>query len=356
MDIEVTKRAIGLINEGLGPLRSYLEEPSVTEIMVNRSNCIFIERAGTMERLDVDIGEEKVLALIKRLGKLAGKDVASGTASAIVDSRFDGMRIAAVLAPTAYNGHAICIRRHSTKVFGLDSYVASGRMDLNDPEGTESTALLEPPPLQDVARGGEALMRFLTWLIKSKQNFLVAGSTGSGKTALLNSLIAQMDDDSRILTIEDTHELVIDLSNVVILESNEQVGITSRMLVKLALRFRPDRILMGEVRGAEAFDLMRAVNSGHRGCFATLHANSAADAMGALEKMILTAGVDWPLVAIRGDIASAFPYVIFAERRAKRSGVISEVARIDGLDRESGQYSVTPIFKRRAYESLAIAA
>jgi pilus assembly protein CpaF len=356
MDIEVTKRAIGLINEGLGPLRSYLEDPSVTEIMVNRSNCIFIERAGTMERLAVDIGEEKVLALIKRLGKLAGKDVASGTASAIVDSRFDGMRIAAVLAPTAYNGHAICIRRHSTKVFELDSYVASGRMDLNDPEGTESTALLEPPPLHDVARGGEALMRFLTWLIKSKQNFLVAGSTGSGKTALLNSLIAQMDDDSRILTIEDTHELVIDLSNVVILESNEQVGITSRMLVKLALRFRPDRILMGEVRGAEAFDLMRAVNSGHKGCFATLHANSAADAMGALEKMILTAGVDWPLVAIRGDIAAAFPYVIFAERRAKRSGVISEVVRINGLDRESGQYSVTPIFKRRPYESLAIAA
>jgi len=170
-------------------------------------------------------------------------------------------------------------------------------------------------------------------------------------------MIAEMDDDARVLTIEDTHELIVNLSNVVILESNEQAGITSRLLVKLALRFRPDRILMGEVRGAEAFDLMRAVNSGHRGCFATLHANSAADAMGALEKMILTAGVDWPLSSIRQDIANAFPYVIFAERRAKRSGVISEVARIDGVDPNTGRYNVHEIFKRRNYyDSLAIAA
>jgi pilus assembly protein CpaF len=159
-----------------------------------------------------------------------------------------------------------------------------------------------------------------------------------------------MDHDSRVLTIEDTHELMVNLPNSVVFESNEQAGVTSRMLVKLALRMRPDRILMGEVRGPESFDLMRAVNSGHRGSFATLHANSAAEAPLALEKMILTSGIDWPLTSIRADIAAAFPYIVFAERRAKRSGVVSEVVRLDGIDPNNGRYQVTPIFHRRSYE------
>jgi len=153
-----------------------------------------------------------------------------------------------------------------------------------------------------------------------------------------------------VLTIEDTHELMVNVPNSVVFESNEQAGVTSRMLVKLALRMRPDRILLGEVRGPESFDLMRAVNSGHRGSFATLHANSAPEAPLALEKMILTSGIDWPLASIRADIAAAFPYIVFAERRAKRSGVVSEVVRLDGIDQQTGRYLVTPIFLRSSYE------
>lgn len=347
---------ITLIRQNLEPIAPYLDDNSVTDIHINRHDTIFVSRQGKVERVTATISESSLSRLIILLGKKVGKDVKPSSVDGIIDCQFEALRVAAILSPTAVRGDCLCIRRKSNDVFPLDSYVASGRFDPMDPEGTVRETLAVEPRHSEVAKGGAALASWLKWAVATRQNFLVGGATGSGKTALMNSLLSEMDPKTRVITVEDTHELVITLPNVVHLESNLQAGVTARMCVMACLRMNPERIIMGEIRGPEAFDLMRAVNSGHRGSFATLHANSASDVPTALEKMIQTAGIDWPLASIRSDIARAFPYIIFAEQRANRSGVVSEVVKLDGIDEATGRYNVSPIFERKQYESFSIAA
>lgn len=294
MDHLTKKAALEGLSNALAPIRHLLDDPLVQEIEINGPNNVWVEREGIQSRTDIKLGESSIRNAISVLSRLSNKDAKGGTPNGIVDARLDGFRVAAVLPPTAVLGPSICIRKHNPVVLMLEDYVSSGAM-------SQEAA--------DVIRS----------MVVNRKNVLIAGGTSSGKTTFVNAMIALIPDQERVVTVEDTVELKVMVPNWVSLESNEQAEVTTRLLIRLALRYRPDRIIVGEVRGAEAYDLLQAANTGHDGCIATLHANSGFDALSRLETMILQAGVNWPHAAICAQIARTFDYVIFMHRqRGKR--------------------------------------
>jgi pilus assembly protein CpaF len=302
-----------MLSQTLTPVAHFMADPDVQEIMINGPDDVWVERSGMMEAQPVQIAEIQIRSALEMLAAMIGKEAKENNATAIIDARMDGFRIAGALPSVSTKGSSICIRKHSTFVRTLDEYVADGAMS-------------------------EEVKEFLIQAVKDRKNFIVSGGTSSGKTTLLNALISYIPHSERVLTIEDTRELKVKVPNWVPLESNEQAGITIRSLVKLALRYRPDRIIVGEVRGPEAFDLMQAMNTGHDGGFATLHANSATSALSRLETLVLTApGIDWPIHSVREEIANTFDYVIQQVREnGKRK--LKEVLEIQSYDRERGAY------------------
>jgi Flp pilus assembly CpaF family ATPase len=233
-----------------------------------------------------------------------------------VDARMDGFRVAAALSPTSVRGPSMCIRKHNPVHLKLDDYVKAGAIT---PEWAER----------------------LREMVRSHKNILVAGATSSGKTTAVNALLAEIPPEERILTIEDTPELKVISPNWVSLESNAQKGVSTRELVRLALRYRPDRVIVGEVRGGEAFDLLDAANTGHDGVIATLHASSALDALSRFETLILRGGVEWPHRAICAQIARTIDYVVFMARRNGVRG-LQEVLEIE--DFIDGRYVTKMLF------------
>lgn len=312
MDSITKKAALEGLGNALASIRLLLEDPEIQEIEINGPNNVWVERAGTQSKTDILIDEAKIRNAIAVLARLSNKDAKGGTPNGIIDARLDGFRVAAVLPPTSVQGPSICIRKHNPVVLTLDDYVQSGAMP------------------QSVAEA-------LAGMVLDRKNVLIAGSTSSGKTTLVNAMIALIPEEERVLTIEDTVELKVRVPNWVSLESNEQGGVTTRMLIRLALRYRPDRIIVGEVRGGEAYDLLQAANTGHDGCIATLHANSAVDALSRLETMVLQADVNWPHAAICSQIARTFDYVIFMTRkRGKRQ--LAEVIKLEDYETSAGKY------------------
>ena len=288
---------------GLGPLESYLADPLVTEIMVNQPDDVWIESGGVMRRVDCRISAEQIERCIQRIIGPLGLRIDRN--APYVDARLaDGSRIHAVIAPLCVDGPSFTIRKFSKSAVPLRRFT--------DPS-TEA---------------------FLRDAVKRRRTILISGATGSGKTTLLGALSCFIGANERIITIEETAELRLASSNIVRLEARlptvEGRGeVTVRTLVRNALRMRPDRIVVGEVRGAEAFDMLQAMSTGHEGSLCTLHANSATDALARVVSMTLLAGVGLPVDAIERQIARSVDLVIHVERR-EGERVIVEVAQVIG--------------------------
>jgi pilus assembly protein CpaF len=274
---------------GLGPLEPILGDPAVTEVMVNGPGRAYVERAGRLEPVTLALDAAGIVRLVERV--VAPLGLRLDRSSPIVDARLpDGSRLHAVVPPLAIDGPYLTIRR-----FGAHAV-----------------------PLVDFGVDGAA-REFLHWMVVAGWNVMVAGGTSAGKTTLLNALSAEIPADERVVTIEETAELRLAQPHVVRLEARppnaEGAGaVPVRDLVRAALRMRPDRIVVGEVRGGEALDMLQALNTGHDGSLSTVHANSAADALARLETLVLLAGVGLPLRAVRAQIAAALDAVMFVAR------------------------------------------
>jgi pilus assembly protein CpaF len=297
---------------GLGPLESLLHEPDITEIMVNGYANIFVERRGRIERTDKQfVDDRQVRLVIERIIAPLGRRL--DEASPMVDARLpDGSRVNAIVAPLAIDGPTLTIRRFGTKRFGVDDLIKSNSIT---------------PPVMD----------FLRAAVEARLNILVSGGTGSGKTTLLNALSSFIPKADRIVTIEDAAELKLEQPHVVRLESRppniEGKGqITIRDLVRNSLRMRPDRIVVGECRGGEALDMLQAMNTGHDGSLTTVHANTARDALSRVETMVLMAGFDLPVRAIREQVAGAVDLIVQVSRLRDGSRRVIGVSEIVGME------------------------
>jgi pilus assembly protein CpaF len=308
---------------GLGVLQPLLDDPAVSEIMVNRHDQIYVERDGALRRHSVSfVNDAAVRTVIERIVYPLGRRI--DDASPMVDARLaDGSRVNAVIKPVALHGACLTIRKFPSKRLQLEDLVRLGSVS-------------------------QELAGFLALAVQHRINVLIAGGTGSGKTTLLNILGGQIPIQQRVVTIEDAAELQIAHPHVVSLESRprnmEGSGeVTIRDLVRNALRMRPDRIVVGECRGAEAIDMLAAMNTGHDGSLTTLHANSPRDALSRLETMVLMAGKELPLAAIRDQIARAIELIVQITRLPNGKRVVTAVDEITGL--ESGQIQLQPLVR-----------
>jgi pilus assembly protein CpaF len=293
---------------GLGPLEDLLADPSVEEVMVNGADGVYVERAGRIEAVDVRFPDEEELRnAIERILAPLGRRI--DELSPMVDARLaDGSRVNVVIPPLAIDGPALSIRRFGASRPGPDELVERGSLSLGQRELLEAA-------------------------VAGKRSVLVSGGTGAGKTTLLNALSSFIDPSERIVTIEDAAELRLQQRHVVRLESRpasvEGKGeVSVRDLLRNALRMRPDRIVIGEVRGPEALDLLTALNTGHEGALSTLHANSAADALNRLETLALMAGVGLPHEAIAEQVQRGVDLVVQVERRPDGSRHVAEIAEV----------------------------
>jgi pilus assembly protein CpaF len=293
---------------GLGPLEALLADPEVEEVMVNGPGCVYIERRGLLEPTDVVFADEEELRnAIERILAPLGRRV--DELSPMVDARLaDGSRVNVVIPPLAIDGPALSIRRFGANRPGPDELVAIGTLS------KEQRRLLE-----------EA--------VAERRSVLVSGGTGSGKTTLLNALSSFIAPGERVVTIEDAAELRLQQPHVVRLESRpagvEGRGeVTIRDLLRNALRMRPDRIVIGEVRGVEAMDLLTALNTGHDGALSTVHANSPADALNRLETLSLMAGVGLPHEAVAEQVRRGIDFVVHLQRQADGSRRVTEIAEV----------------------------
>jgi pilus assembly protein CpaF len=307
---------------GYGPLEPLLRDDSITEVMVNNFDRIYVERAGKIERTPARfVDNAHLLRIIDKIVSQIGRRV--DEASPMVDARLpDGSRVNAIIPPLALKGPTVTIRKFSRDPYGMDDLVRFGTV-------TSKSA------------------QFLAACVKGKLNILISGGTGTGKTTTLNAMSAFVPDDERIVTIEDAAELQLQQEHVITLESRppniEGTGeVRIRELVRNALRMRPDRIIVGEVRGAETLDMLQAMNTGHEGSLTTIHANSPRDALSRLETLVLTAGVDLPLRAIREQIASAFDLLVQITRSVDGSRRITHITEV--LRMESDVITLQDIF------------
>ena len=315
-----------MLGQFLGPVMTVLDDTDVEEVMINSPTQIWVERRSGIERMDTELTREAIFGAISVLGRREGKDVAENSENAILDTQLGDYRVAAALAPTAVHGHSMCIRRHSHQDVPLEQFDVAPRDAARDEHSFDPSN-----PHQ-----------WLAEVVSRKKTVLVSGGTSTGKTTFMRGLIKRgIPSHERLIFIEDVPELRIEAPNEVCFRTNEQAGIDTRTLVRLALRYRPDRVIIGEVRGTETFDLLQAINTGHEGSLASIHANSAFAALARLETLVLTAGTGWPLEAIRMQIATTINYVVQMSRVGKRR-VISEIISLQGYDPATG-YRYAPL-------------
>jgi len=313
---------------GYGPLEPFLNDPSVTEIMVNAYDQVFIERAGMLEESDGSfLDDAHLLRIIDRIVSQVGRRI--DESSPMVDARLpDGSRVNAIIPPLALRGPSLTIRKFAREALSLADLSGLGTI-------TEQSA------------------QFIAECVRGKLNILISGGTGTGKTTLLNAVSASIPEGERIVTVEDAAELRLQQRHVVSLESRppnvEGEGeVRIRDLVRNALRMRPDRIIVGEVRGGEALDMLQAMNTGHDGSLTTVHANSARDALHRLEMLVLMAGVELPVKAIREQVSGGFDLLIHIARLVDGSRRITQITEIAGM--EGDVVTLQDLFVARAPE------
>jgi pilus assembly protein CpaF len=297
-------------------------DDAISEVMVNGPDRIFIEKQGFVERVQgIQLGEKALMVAVKNIARRLGDDISES--KPILDSRLpDGSRVAAVIPPCSVNGVTLTIRKFNARNFGVEDLVQAGTLE-------------------------RWLANQLETYVLARKNILIAGGTGSGKTSLLNVLGRFIPSDERVLLIEDTSEIHMGQDNLVRFESrqpqNGLPAITIRDLLKASLRHRPDRIILGEVRGSEAFDLLQLLNTGHAGSLSTLHATSAKQALARFTSCILQSGVDLPYRAIKTNVGDSVNVVVHLERRPGRR-FVSEVVEIHGYDPDRDEYNYGFIF------------
>ena len=308
---------------GLGPLETLLQDDSVSDILVNGPQQIFVERFGKLELSDVTFKDEKhLMRIIDKIVSAVGRRV--DESNPYVDARLaDGSRFNAMVPPIAVDGSLVSIRKFKKDKLGIDDLVNFGAFT-------------------------EEMAAYLQAAVSTRLNIIVSGGTGSGKTTTLNALSSFIDDAERILTIEDTAELQLQQTHVGRMESRppnvEGKGeVSPRDCLKNALRMRPDRIIVGETRGAEVIDMLQAMNTGHDGSMTTIHANSARDGISRLENMIAMAGIEMPIKAVRSQVASAVNLIVQASRLQDGSRRMTSITEITGM--EGDVISMQEIFK-----------
>jgi pilus assembly protein CpaF len=296
---------------GLGPIEPLFRDPTITDILVNNAHNIFIERKGKLNRINAQFRNDvHLMAVIDRIVSRVGRRV--DESSPMVDARLpDGSRVNAIIPPLALDGPVLSIRR-----FGADLTVQQ---------------------LVEYGSVTQEMLQLLAGCVKARLNVLISGGTGSGKTTMLNALSSFIPSDERLITIEDAAELRLQQEHVVRLEtrppnSEGRGEVIARDLVKNALRMRPDRIIVGEVRGAEALDMLQAMNTGHEGSLSTIHSNSPRDALARLETMILMAGTNLPNRAMREQIASALDVIIQVQRLSDGGRRLISIVEVAGME------------------------
>jgi pilus assembly protein CpaF len=309
----------------LKPIEHLILDDSISEVMVNGPDRIFIEKAGYLEQVQgITLGEKSLLAAVKNIARRLGDDISES--KPILDSRLpDGSRVAAVIPPCSLSGVTLTIRKFNSRHFELEDLVQGGTLDR---------------PMSN---------RLEDYVLKRK-NVLISGGTGTGKSTLAGLLAKFIPDDERILLIEDTAELQLQQSNVVRFEARrEQNGLPAiaiRDLLKASLRHRPDRIILGEIRGGEAFDLLQLLNTGHAGTLSTIHANSAKQGLARFTSCVLQSGVELPYRAIKTNIGDSLDVVVHIERRPGRR-FISEVLEIDHYDPDTDLFNHSVVYAKK---------
>jgi pilus assembly protein CpaF len=316
---------------GLGPLEGLLKDPNVTDILVNRHDRVYVERRGRLELTDVQFRDARHLKqIIDRIVAQIGRRI--DETSPMVDARLsDGSRVNAIIPPLALDGPSMSIRRFGTSPLRVEDLLRLGAFP-------------------------KIVLDFFAAAVKSRCNILISGGTGSGKTTLLNCLSRYIPGNERIITIEDAAELQLQQPHVVRLETRppniEGTGeVTPRDLVRNSLRMRPDRIIIGEVRGPETLDMLQAMNTGHEGSMTTIHSNSPRDALSRLEVMIAMAGFEIPIRAIRQQIASAIQLVIQTQRLTGGKRRVVSIAEITGMEGEQIQMHDLFVFEQSGVDS-----
>ncbi|CAE6966311.1 CpaF family protein [Paraburkholderia domus] len=331
--------AVDMFFQALSPLKEYLDAPDIAEIMINDHLNVWIEHRGVMSRVNVDLRPEHLEGAIHSLASSVDKSARAGSDKGIINAGHKNLRIAAVMNPTAIDGHALSIRKHRESKMSLDDYVRMGAFAKSNARPEEAEAIHFEEGIEN-----ESLMRALRALVQSRKNVLVAGGTSAGKTTFLNALVSVIPEDQRVITIEDTMELKVQVPNRVRLLSNADTNVTTQLLVALCLRFRPDRIIVGEVRGGEGYDLLQALNTGHDGGLASLHANNARTALSRLESLAMLGippGSRWELADMRKNIADCFNYVVHFRRTGELRHV-SEILEIRGF--RNNDYDLRRVF------------
>lgn len=308
---------------GLGPLEPLLADPDVNDILVNGAQSVWIDQNGKLKQTDIHFKDDNhLLHVINRIVSRVGRRV--DESSPIVDARLpDGSRVNAIIAPLSIDGPILSIRRFRPNPFQLEDLISKNTLSAN-------------------------MANFLQMAVRARLNILVSGGTSAGKTTLLNVLSGHISDDERIVTIEDTAELRLQQRHVIRLESRPaniegQGAVTQRELVKNALRMRPDRIIVGEVRGPEALDMLQAMNTGHEGSLTTVHANTARDALSRLETLVLLGGVELSQRSIREQIGSAFDLVVQIKRLIDGTRRVVSITEVTGV--QEGVISLQDIFE-----------
>ncbi len=316
---------------GYGPIQPLLDDPTVSDILVNGSGMVYVERHGVLERTDVKFNDDQhLMRIIERIVSRVGRRV--DESSPMVDARLpDGSRVNAIIPPLALDGPTLSIRR-----FGRDPLTANDLLNNN--------SLTSP------------MLELLKATVQGKMNILISGGTGAGKTTLLNVLSAFIPEKERIITIEDAAELQLKQEHTVRLETRPpniegKGAVRQRQLVINSLRMRPDRIIVGEVRGEEALDMLQAMNTGHEGSMTTIHANSPRDALSRLETMVAMANLNLPDKAIRQQIASAINLVVQIARLTDGTRRVVSISEITGMEGMVVTMQDLFVFERQGYDA-----
>ena len=306
----------------LKPIEHLILDDAISEVMVNGHDHIFIEKAGFIEPVrDVILGEKSLMVAVKNIARRLGDDISES--KPILDSRLpDGSRVAAVIPPCSVDGVTLTIRKFNARHFGVEDLVQAGTLE-------------------------RWLANQLEGYVLARKNILIAGATGSGKTSMLNALGKFIPSDERVLLIEDTSEIHMDQDNLVRFEArqpqNGLPAVSIRDLLKASLRHRPDRLILGEIRGSEAFDLLQLLNTGHAGSLSTLHATSARQALARFTSCVFESGVDLPYRAVKTNVGDSVNVVVHLKRRPGRR-FVSEVVEIHGYDPDRDEFNYGFIF------------
>lgn len=312
----------------LKPIEHLILDDSISEVMINGPDHIFIEKGGFLEQVKgVSLGERSLLVAVKNIARRLGDDISE--AKPILDSRLpDGSRVAAVIPPCSLGGVTLTIRKFNSRRFVMEDLVQAGTLD-------------------------RPLANHLEDYVLQKKSILISGGTGSGKSTLAAALARLIPDDERIVLIEDTAELQLCQSNLVRFEARREVNglaaVPIRDLLKASLRHRPDRIILGEIRSGEAFDLLQLLNTGHSGTLSTIHANSAKQGLARFTSCVLQSGVDLPYKAIKTNAGDSLEVLIHVERRPGRR-FISEVLELNRYDPDSDAFDLSVVYTKERQE------